>query len=369
MTLPGLTGVRGVAALWVLGYHLQLMAPYFALPAFHELPILRAGYAGVDLFIVLSGFILMLTHEPDFERLSWERTRRFFALRLLRIYPMATVVLLLILLLVAAGGGFASQWLAAIPADDRLTSFARTLFLANRWWYPVAPDWNQPEWSLSVELVGYAVFPLLALASTRIHHRPLLAVLAAICLFLPTLAALFATETAFNANFAWGALPRMAGAFAGGVLLARLHRLTPEHQRSVQAHIGAGALLALVAALCVPPWGYGLATPLLGLIVYGLAANRGAVSSVMSSPVARWLGRVSFPLYLIQLAVLVWLINKVGNLQPPERWAALALGLVALFGIAWVLHLYVEQPIHRFARGRFARPAAAPHAGLVPANG
>jgi len=77
MKLPSLTGVRGIAALWVVLFHLQQFAGEFGLEAVKGLPGLRSGWAGVDLFFVLSGFILMLVHERDFPRLSWTPVVRF----------------------------------------------------------------------------------------------------------------------------------------------------------------------------------------------------------------------------------------------------------------------------------------------------
>src|SRR3569833_1919003 len=141
MKLPSLTGVRGVAALGAVLFHLQQYAGEFGLDPIKGLPGLRSGWAGVDLFFVLSGFILMLVHGRDFERPTWPSVFRFAWLRFFRIYPLATAVLLLIGLLVLADRQF-SAWFStsAIPHNLTASSFIRTLLLANRWWSPTDGD-------------------------------------------------------------------------------------------------------------------------------------------------------------------------------------------------------------------------------------
>ena len=368
MNLPSLTVVRGVAALWVVLFHLQQFAGLLGVPFLFNLPVIRHGWAGVDLFFVLSGFILMLVHEADFRRFDWGRLGRFAGLRFFRVYPLATVVLLLILLLVVADRAFAETFAhSAIPQNLTLSAFVRTLFLANRWWLPADGDWNQPEWSLSVEIIGYAAFPLLAFLAGRLNNRWLVAALAVGSLFYPTADALGHGTTVANDLF-WGALPRMAGGFAGGILMCRLHRLTPESFRRQQGWIGDLAMLALIVALVAPAPGRNATTLCFGAIIYGLASGRGMMVALLSTPFAVWLGRISFPLYLIHVMPLLWLGYNLTNYAHPG-WAGLvAFGLYAAFAVslAWALHLLVERPTHRFAREALAPQKATSVSRLAP---
>jgi len=371
MKLPSLTGVRGIAALWVVLFHLQQFAGEFGLDAVKGLPGLRSGWAGVDLFFVLSGFILMLVHERDFPRLSWSPLFRFAWLRFFRVYPLATVVLLLILLLVVADPQFAAYWsTASVPHNFTVSSFVRTLFLANRWWSPTDGDWNQPEWSLSVEILGYVAFPVIAVIATRIRNVRLLLGLVVLCLLFPTAYAYASHGKLFNDDIFWGAGSRMAGAFTGGIVLARLHRLTPEGWRDLQGSIATSALVALGACLCLPPYGYGLITLCFGALVYGLAANRGGANRLFSTPFAVWLGEISFPLYLVHVMVLSWLrfrlyADHAGQL---EKVTAIALVTVFIFALAWLLHLYVERPTHRLARRAIEPPGLGAPAPATSAS-
>lgn len=365
MRVPSLTGLRGVAALWVVIFHLQMFAGEFGLDPIKGLPVLRSGWAGVDLFFVLSGFVLMLVHERDFPQLSWPAVFRFAWLRFFRVYPLATVVLLLILLLVLADRQFAAAWsTSGIPHNFTVSSFVRTLFLANRWWSPTDGDWNQPEWSLSVEILGYVAFPIIAMIATRIRDARMLVALAVACLVFPTAYAWFGYGKVFNDDIFWGAGTRMAGAFTGGIVLARLHRLTPQSSRDTQGSITGWALAAMGVCFCVPPYGSGALTLCFGALVYGLAADRGPVNRVLSSRPAMWLGEISFPLYLVHVMVLMWLRYALDadHAGPAERLTATTLALLFVFGLAWLLHIYVERPTHRFARNAIAPPQLVPPA-------
>jgi peptidoglycan/LPS O-acetylase OafA/YrhL len=370
MNVPSLTGVRGVAALWVVLFHIQLFGKEFGLPALAGTPILRAGWTGVDLFFVLSGFVLMLVHERDFPRLDWAPLLRFAWLRILRVYPLATVVLLLIVVLTLIDRTFAANWaIGSIPHNLTPSAFWRTLLLANRWWLPTDGDWNQPEWSLSAEILGYAAFPFVAMLATRLNNRWLLAILALACLLYPTAFGYFYKQKPFNDDIFWGAVPRMAGAFAGGMLLARLHKLTPEASRPLQGWLATLGLAGVIVILLLPAHYVGAVTPCFGLLVYGLAANRGLANRLFASPLAVWLGLVSFPLYLVHVTALNWLRfgfheDAAGN---TERVLGLGLTLGFVFCLAWLLHIYVERPSHRFARitspfwrGRAKRNSTAP---------
>jgi peptidoglycan/LPS O-acetylase OafA/YrhL len=370
MNVPSLTGVRGIAALWVLVFHVQAFPKSFDIVPLGGLPILRSGWAGVDLFFVLSGFILMLVHEADFKTLSWLRIGRFAWLRFFRVYPLATVVLLLIGLLALADAGFAYWYQnSAHPRNFTLVAFIRTLLLANRWWLPTDGDWNQPEWSLSAEIVGYMAFPLIAYAAAKITNRWLLVGLAFACLIYPTADAYFHGTHVADDIF-WGALPRMAGAFTGGIVLCRLHRLTPESWRHIQGRVADVGLLALIVALCTPVGG-NVTTICSGAIIYGIASDRGIANSLFAAPVSVFLGRISFPLYLIHVMPLTWLRYNIATYPVPEWFAhvALALTLVFIFASAWVLHVTVERPAHRFARDAMRPRGEATVLAAGAANG
>src|SRR5437868_4164153 len=98
-----LTGIRAVAALWVVLFHiLQFHGASSSLHLGFLKPLASRGYLGVDLFFMLSGFVLSYVHQADFIIRDWGRMSRFFLMRIARIYPVHLFMLLLYVLLVGA---------------------------------------------------------------------------------------------------------------------------------------------------------------------------------------------------------------------------------------------------------------------------
>ncbi len=312
-----MTGIRGVAALWVMLFHAQQdSGKIFDLPLLEKIPEVRYGCLGVDLFFMLSGFVLMYAHEQDFYLFRKDVVVRFARLRFTRVYPLNAVVLLLIAIFVAfqpgyvawarsADGGFAFGGPAAFSAG----AFVRTLFLATRWFLPGMGEWNQPVWSLSLEVLGYSVFPLLAFCALRIVRRWQLILVASFSLVGSFLVL---TRFAFQCEISQIAAVRMISCLVTGIVIFRLWALTPQFGKKWAGWITAIAVVGILAR-DLPPL-RGLVTSgniqfnfLFALLLYGLAFQQGVVNGMLSSRPVVFLGEISFPLYLIHVAPLLWL--------------------------------------------------------------
>ena len=351
MNIPALTGIRGIAAIWVLIYHVQNFAGSFGMAWMSNVPGLGGGWIGVDLFFVLSGFILMLVHEADFKRVTFPSLFLFARLRFFRVYPLATVVLLLIALLVLIDPGFAKWYANPYNADNlTLQSFLRTLVLATRWWVPFGGDWNQPVWSLSVEIIGYCVFPLLAFLITRIRNRLLLLLLVLFCLTAPTALANWQGRP-FADDIFQGAIIRMAGGFTGGVALRKLQSTARGLPPSSDWHVSELAILGVAVALYVPHCSW-LAGISFGALVYSLAALPGLGSRIFSSRPVLLLGKLSFPLYLVHIMPLFWLTHALSGQEITWPIGTLLLLLYVSFCLllSLILHNWVERPSQRLGR-------------------
>jgi peptidoglycan/LPS O-acetylase OafA/YrhL len=347
--VPSLTGLRGAAAIWVLLYHVATFAPRFGVSWIADVPGLKWGWMGVDLFFVLSGFILMRVHAGDFLRPTVEATAQFARARLARVYPLSLAVLGLIVLVAWWDPSFVAWSQARNPDNFSLMAFLRTALLATRWG-PPGGDWNQPVWSLSVELVGYCAFPLLAWGLWTRSFWIALAVVGA-CLLSLIVHQVAGGIVGLNLIGQDEALLRMGFCFTAGVALCRAQALAPPRVSSWAAGL-AWLACALIVVACIAPQGPAMGPTAFALLIFALSFETGAVNRMMSSRPMLLLGRLSFPLYLAHLTPLMWLAHRFGGagLGPWAASAVLVLYLAGTLGLAFVLHHAVERPSRRWAR-------------------
>lgn len=359
-SIPSLTGVRGVAALWVFMTHFYgLAADMLHQPWLMHSLFLFNGFRGVDLFFVLSGFILMHVHEGQFTQLRWPVIRDFFIVRFFRVYPLNTFVLLaLVPLVLSAPGYVAMQRHYTDPAfayrahNLSIPGFVQTLLLVQTWTVLKLGEWNIVSWTLSAEVLGYVLFPLLAMAAMRIasvRHAVMLCVAS-----LGTLVViLFACHHANNnPTGTFGAI-RMFFCFAAGIVLYRAYHLAPQDTERYGAAItmGAVAFIALTLFFPVLPvcdvFGF-------TVLVFGLAYQRGVINTFLSSGPVMWLGRISFSFYLTHyliIGILSWAMGEwLRNLGFVGGMAAtMAIFALCLLTGAVCYHL-VERPSQRLGR-------------------
>jgi len=359
--IPSLTGLRGVAAVWVMMFHVSLLAPRIGAPWLGRIGVLPAGWVGVDLFFVLSGFILMWVHAADFVRPTGGAVGRFAVARIVRVYPLSLAVLGLILLLALADPAFVAWYRTQNPDNFSLSAFVRTAFLATRWVGADGGDWNQPVWSLSAEMVGYAAFPLLAWAIVRRSAAAAIAI-AAVGLIALAIFQLLAGTAGSNTIDQASVLMRMGCCFTAGMAICRIRQLAPER---AARWAGMAAMLACVAVGLACHFKYGrLLTPAgFAVLIYCLSFRAGALDRFLSSRPVMFLGRISFPLYLVHVMPLLWLVSiyHAAPLAPLAATAVVFAYMAGCIGLSALLHRFVERPSQRWIR---RHPAPAPAAVL-----
>ncbi len=240
--IPPLTALRGVAALWVVGYHIgQGIGP-------KPLAGLGSGFMAVDIFFVLSGFILTLVHQD----LAARGVGGFFVKRLLRVYPLDIAVMLLMLLGAWAHGTLGTGWYA-------WSKFPPVLLMVEPFMPgPPIMGWLITNWSVGIELLCYLLFPVLLIGLRRLPSLALMGVVAAAA------AAEWATEATWPGYFfGLGAVLRgLCGFGLGGAIACLVWRCPPP--RSTLAACGeVVCLLGLLAAIwlselpAIPLWSAG----------------------------------------------------------------------------------------------------------------
>lgn len=363
MTRPGqidaLTGIRGIASFWVLVHHAPNAWPLGERDLGWVQHLVEKGWLGVDLFFVLSGFVISYVYAEAMQRPSWPQTVRFWKLRLARIYPAHLVTTLAFVPLVFG----AAILLGQEPPPDRYTPLRLlyALTLTNGFGIPGSEGWNLPSWSVSSEWFAYLCFPAATLVLGR--RRPLLSNLLGAAAVLAAMVALaFALNggTSFTLEWSW-TLTRVGGEFCIGALLFGVYRDTRDGVGfDLLATGSAATILALSLAGVGPIWDWALVAGFGGLVL-GCARAAGPVARLFARRRLVWLGEISYSIYLVhslviivvgQLARRIWATaTEVSTLQYVAVFAAyVALSLAA----GHLLFHLVEQPARSWLRKRWA---------------
>jgi peptidoglycan/LPS O-acetylase OafA/YrhL len=154
--LRALTGVRGIAAWFVVFYHIRLSIA--GLPSGLR-DVFAKGYLAVDFFFLLSGFVIWLTWSDRIRTGGAASIPRFLQKRIARIWPLHLVTL--------AGAVALALLLRATGRSDPQFVFPELplhILLLQNWGFTHRLAWNDPAWSISAELGAYLLFPLLVMA-------------------------------------------------------------------------------------------------------------------------------------------------------------------------------------------------------------
>lgn len=345
--ITGIDGLRAVAVLSVIAYHL-------------DNDYLPGGFGGVDVFFVISGFVVsMATSKLKAENFR-EIIFSFYRRRILRIAPAALLFIVL------------TQFLAVlfIPFTTRLTvpdmtAAAATVGASNIILWLKSADYFSPAtilnpfthtWSLSVEEQFYLAFPALAfliwVRTERISLQRIgISIVAVSALFSLILAALF---TARDHSFAFYMLPTRFWEMAVGFLLF----LALSHDRTPRALLQPGALavsvlsvaglVVLLASLAMLkpddfPFPNALAPVFSSAVLIYLVtvSPNSFLSRALSNPFFAYIGKISYSLYLWHWAVIVLMLWTFGLETPVQILIATALTFV----LADLSYRLVERPV------------------------
>jgi peptidoglycan/LPS O-acetylase OafA/YrhL len=334
--LLALTSIRGIAAWWVVLFHLRLLlVPW--LPA-AAIRVLAQGNLAVDLFFILSGFVIALNY-GDRLASDWRATGDFLFRRFARIYPLHFLILC----------GFAAYVGAAIlsgaPTLDGQHPgyFLASLFLVQNWGFFGALRWNVPAWSISTEAFAYLLFPILIRLILPIRQSAwvLAALVLALGLAVPAFFAL--TGTLFPNAVPQTGLFRCIVQFAMGILLYELWRSLRGRSLALPL-IGGAGLLALAYVL----FGLPVVSLAWAALVLGLALTR---KSPLDAPFLVWLGRISYATYLCHyLALTIFKLLFVTQGRPVSP-ALLALYVLSVFAASALLYHGFERPAQKWLLG------------------
>ncbi len=333
--IRSLTALRGIAALTVLIFHCS--APLFGGAEQVPMPLNR-GYLAVDLFFLLSGFVLTHVHERDFaEGVAWADVKSFLRARLARIYPIHILTLLLLLPLYGSGAAYSGF------------ALVQNLFLTQIWCNGMS--WNYGAWSISAEWHAYLLFPILVTHWRQRAGRETFIILL-LCLAVLSLTVLHLDNDA-NIAVTPAVLLRSLPEFIAGMGLYRVYRggwmskFMADDRTAVCAAIAVvglaslkGTDIAVIAALAV--------------LLLACAHNRGRADRYLTARAPMFLGRISYSLYMVQMiagTALAAAAPWVGSIAAGHLFQAIAFAALS-FALAIPVSRYVEFPMRDWLRGK-----------------
>ena len=365
--IKALTGLRIFAAVWVVLFHFRPLL-YSAAPDLTAAlaPILDRGAQGVDLFFILSGFVLTWTYIEKMGRTwSTRETLHFLWLRLARVWPVYLVTLHLAALWVVF-----TLYVGRFPVEDlapyNAVSYLRQIFLVQLWFEPFfdGTSWDGPAWSISAEWLAYLMFGPLVLVLFRVARatRARSLMLLAVGVSLPPVMFLLLTGHFYTP---WSWLPRIVLQFtAGAIACLAVRRLDPSEQ--VRKISGLAALAVVAAMVGILYWfdanplpdvidSGGVVDVLFVPLVILLAIGAGSLPAFLSLRPIVYGGQISFSLYMVHELVHTawnWATRQFDvplDATATAKW--IVAGLVALsFLAAMALYHGVEEPARRWMR-------------------
>ena len=357
-----LDGLRGVAALMVIFYHV--------FEAFATSPIdqrFNHGYLAVDFFFILSGFVIGYAYDDRWKTMT---TKDFIKRRLIRLHPM--VVLGAVLGVIA----FCIQGCEKWDGTQVSISMVMLALLINLFLIPAVPGsgpeirgngemypLNGPSWSLFFEYIGNIMY---ALFIRRMSTKALTALVVLAGIGLASFA-IFNFSGAGHLGVGWtmeeynliGGFLRVLFSFSIGLLMSRVFKPIPVK----------GAFwicsLAIVVLLSMPYvgngealWMNGIYDSVCAILIFPMLVYLGASGKTTdkhSARICKFLGDISYPLYMVHYPLIYLYFGwvKKENLTFAEAWPealAIVIGSIVLAYIS--LKLY-DEPVRRYLTKRF----------------
>ena len=364
--IKALTGLRIVAAVWVVLFHFRPLLAQ-ATPDFASAlaPVLDCGALGVDLFFILSGFVLTWNYldrmGPVF---SVQATVHFLWLRLARVWPLYLVTMHLALLWVI----FTLNVGHVHPLDMSpytAVSYVRQVLMVQLWFEPFfdGTSWDGPAWSISAEWLAYLMFGVLVLVIFRVvqttRARSLLAL--AFAASLPPVLLLLVTGSFYTP---WSWLPRIVTQFVAGALACaavRRLRLTDRTRRRAgyASVLLVGVIVGALYLLDAHPVSTlsdssGLVDVLFMPLVVALSIGTGNLPGLLATRPLVYGGQISFALYMVhELVHTAWnwaaIQFELALDDGGGRWLLVGVFAATLAGAVVLFHA-VEEPARRWMR-------------------
>ena len=353
-----LNAVRGLSALVVVLFHVSNLHyfPKIDLSAFSN------GYLAVDMFFILSGFVLMHVYSGKFESITDRKYYSFMVSRFARIYPVHFAMLAVLLALELLK---LYLHLPAFTEYKSIPSLFTSLLMIQAWHiHPINP-WNGVAWSISAEWFCYFLAPLFIAFWDKFKTLTL-------GLFLYFIPAVFLVLYAASIHSyeltTEGGVVRIVIEFLMGLsaygAYAELKKKNLNPRRIDTLAMGLGVLLLTSHYTHAHPIGI---IYLCGAFILTCSLSTGVFSRLMSSKPLHYLGEISYSMYLVHSVLWYNLFSRLIPILPHQNFALEFGSLGALMGVtivcAALTYHCIEKPAREWLKAALARnkkPSTAP---------
>lgn len=310
---------RGLCACLVVLFHVHGYSPLYTST------LVRNSYLFVDFFFVLSGFVIAWNYATRLD--SWPAVKRFLILRAGRLYPLHLFMLLCFVAYESfrfVNGLSQPSPAPTFSGGTQPLALLTNLFLVHSLHLHDGLTWNGPSWSISTELWAYVIFALLSAWLGMRHWMLLIAAIAGPMLLLHL------SRTGMDTTYDYG-LIRCVFGFALGVVCFRIHSRWPHPAAqgrpalmSLVELLTVAAVVTFVSAAGTSPWSF-LAPFVFSVAVLVFAVEGGIVSRLFRAPVLKWLGKLSYSIYLTHYIFVLIMPSIIKRLVHQDLWTPMAL--------------------------------------------
>lgn len=350
-----LTGIRGLAALWVVCEHFFPSAEMKLLSAqgfqgLLPLVLFEKGYLAVDIFFILSGFIIAFVYRQEFAQFQWSKVTTFLLLRLARIYPAHLVMLLAFFAYALIFNTFSED-----PQRYRMDGFVYSLFLLHTLMTPKGQIlWNAPAWSISVEWFAYLLFPfsgfLLFSKNNSLRFNLLMVCILYFGFVLYYVLGQFGTLDWYSNIEPY---IKIIFEFPLGCCLYNIYNHT-QNSDKLWSVLGIGSIVAILLGICsfgLPDIVY---VPLFMVLLLALANATPVLRLLFANRLLVYLGTISYSIYLAHNLIFSLffrlLLPRIEHLSSPQIWVCIAMLFLGVIGAGHLLYTKIELPSRDFIR-------------------
>lgn len=344
--ISGLDGLRALAVIMVVGYHLKL-------------PLFKGGVLGVTIFFVISGFLITRLLLQELENKNSIDLKSFWIKRIKRIWP-ALIFMISVIIIVSA---FCNRILFTKASHD----FISAIFGFNNWYQIFnnisyfdnggAPSPLLHCWSLAIETQFYLIFPFIIILISKIKNNKkeryqLLSLITTVLIVVSSLLMFILFDPTGDPSRVYYGLDTRAFSLLIGALLAIFTQCDFNFTLKKNINDVMGILSLVIVCVIVTrvagynaflyKGGYLLTSLFTALVILSILRKKSLLSKVLSIPVIDWLGKLSYSIYLWHYPIII-LISGGKKSSVSTMLIEIVLTLV----MAVISYYLVETPIRR----------------------